>query len=150
VPNTKVVANIPIYLHAKFHIFLRYLSISSNYYPTCLKNQKGKGNLKFENHHEPFSSASAQHCSAIRPSMPRSQPAPASLPVVAAKRAPHVSRPTSQRPHICAVPHVGAIFPQIPSSAACPLVSSPRYSSLSGDTVLVLAPRQCPPVHLAP
>jgi hypothetical protein len=37
--NKKVVPNILIYLHAKFHIFLRCLSISFQFILTCLENQ---------------------------------------------------------------------------------------------------------------
>jgi hypothetical protein len=38
-PNTKVVANIQIYLHKKFHIFMRFLGISFQFILTCMKNQ---------------------------------------------------------------------------------------------------------------
>jgi hypothetical protein len=38
-PNTKVVANIQTYLHAKFYIFLRSLSIYFQFIPTYLENQ---------------------------------------------------------------------------------------------------------------
>jgi hypothetical protein len=43
VPNTKVVANIQIYLHAEFHIFLRFLSIFSIFISLMLIFQFGKG-----------------------------------------------------------------------------------------------------------
>jgi hypothetical protein len=39
VPNTKVVANIQLYLHAKFYIFPNSLNISSQFILICLENQ---------------------------------------------------------------------------------------------------------------
>jgi hypothetical protein len=43
VPNTKVVKNIQIYLHAKFHIFLRFQNISFYLFSHLLEKSKWKG-----------------------------------------------------------------------------------------------------------
>jgi hypothetical protein len=55
VSNTKVVANIQTYLHAKFHIFLSPLSISSNVILTCLKDHNSKRKLNWKKGPRPFS-----------------------------------------------------------------------------------------------
>jgi hypothetical protein len=44
VPNIKVVSNIQIYLHEKFHIFMRSLSISSNLFSHLPQKSIRKGN----------------------------------------------------------------------------------------------------------
>jgi hypothetical protein len=55
VPNTKVVANIQIYLHVKFHIFLRPLKYSLYLFPRLPENLNGKRNSKIEKPCGPFS-----------------------------------------------------------------------------------------------
>jgi hypothetical protein len=74
------VAKILIYLHAKFHIFLRSLIISSNYYPTCLENQKGKSEFKIGKSSWAVFSAPAQHNSVPAQTRARDRPITACAP----------------------------------------------------------------------
>jgi hypothetical protein len=72
-PNTKVVANIQIHLHAKFHIFLRSPSISTILFsPADLLNWKN--DLNWKNHCGPFSPWPPQLSSASAQSSRRSWP----------------------------------------------------------------------------
>jgi hypothetical protein len=70
VPNTKVVENIQIYLHAKFHIFLRSLSIFSIFISLLLIFQFGKGIKYWKNDHGPF--PPSQPISTALPAQPTS------------------------------------------------------------------------------
>jgi hypothetical protein len=94
VPQTKVVENIQIFLHAKFHIFLGPLSISSNIILTCLKDQNSKRKLNWKMGVRPFSPR--RHSAAVPPgpishaSGPLPFPTPQSLPLGAHQSVPSV------------------------------------------------------------
>jgi hypothetical protein len=67
------VENIQIYLHAKLYIFLRYPSISPIFYsPEDLFNWRK--NLKWKNHHGPFSARRPSSTPTPRP-LPHAKPA---------------------------------------------------------------------------
>jgi hypothetical protein len=87
VPNTKVVAIIQIYLHAKFHIFLRSISIFPIFISLLLIFQFGKGIKYWKKNHGSFPSSRpgsiALLAQPISPNWPHRF-----LPQVAAKRAP--------------------------------------------------------------
>jgi hypothetical protein len=113
------VPNNQIYLHAKFCIFLRYLSISPNLFHPCLEI-KLENELKKENLHGSFPSAPSCRlpplCSAeaplavtAPPSMPRAKgsvTSRAALPMRVRHRACHLA--SLLAPFSSAVPCVGA------------------------------------------
>jgi hypothetical protein len=78
-PNTKVVENIQIYLHAKFHIFPRSLSISPILF-SHVDLFNWKRNLKSEKGRGPFSPRQPNSAPTMGHSRARSQPNPVSAP----------------------------------------------------------------------
>jgi hypothetical protein len=67
VTNTKDVANIQVYLHAKFYIFLRSLNVSSVLFSLLLKKLNGKGILKWKNLRASYPSKPARFYSTSGP-----------------------------------------------------------------------------------
>jgi hypothetical protein len=89
----KVVANIQIYLHAKFHIFLRSLSISTTLFPPIDVFQIGKGILKWKNLCGPYPSEPACFYGTSGPAHLCEADPHRFPPWVTAKRAPVSCRP---------------------------------------------------------
>jgi hypothetical protein len=75
VPNTKVIPNILIYLHAKFHIFLRYLNISFYSIFSSARNFKWKRNSEKGNSSQAVFLCAGLHLQCLGPSPPMSRPA---------------------------------------------------------------------------
>jgi hypothetical protein len=119
VPNTKVLANIQIYVHTKFPIFLISLNISFQF----ISHLYGKSNKTGIQIGKGVSGVFL--CTGLFLQCPRghlcvrAQPAARYRSVVAASRAPRVIRPTGQRPFSLRGPTCrGSLPPILPCSRA--------------------------------
>jgi hypothetical protein len=107
------VPKIQIYLHEKFHNFLRSSIKFSNLFHPCLEI-KLENNFKQGKHSQNVFPRAGPNHRETGPTQARKRPTPLSLPPLTAKWAPAPLRPTDQPLVICAGPACRELLPQIP------------------------------------